>query len=178
MAQIGGWNGHVFEVSPGVIHGITGIKVSVGSETETKKSEKQQYVKRKHAKPADVTVNVLLSALLGVDVRSEMLGLLEDARLGKSDYFYVGGSKLLPCKMMLTECSADEYKMTGTTITECKVTMTMKQCEKIGGGTSTSSKKSSKKKSGTTSTAKKVVKAAKKVTAVRSDITRSSAMIN
>lgn len=165
MAEIGSWNGHVFEVSPGVIHGVTGIKVSTGSETETKKSDKQQYVKRKHAKPADVTVSVLLSALLGVDVRSEMLGLLEDARLGKSDYFYVGGSKLLPCKMMLTECSADEYKMTGTTITECKVTLTMKQAEKIGGSTSTSKK--SKKKSGSKTTAKKVVQAAKKVTAKR-----------
>jgi hypothetical protein len=165
VAEIGSWNGHVFEVSPGVIHGVTGIKVSTGSETETKKSDKQQYVKRKHAKPADVTVSVLLSVLLGVDVRSEMLGLLEDARLGKSDYFYVGGSKLLPCKMMLTEASADEYRMTGTTITECKVTLTMKQCEKIGGGSASGSKKKSTKKSGSKSTAKKVVKAAKKVTA-------------
>lgn len=177
MAEIGSWNGHVFEVSPGVIHGVTGIKVSTGSETETKKSDKQQYVKRKHAKPADVTVSVLLSALLGVEVRSEMLGLLEDARLGKSDYFYVGGSKLLPCKMMLTEASADEYKMTGTTITECKVTLTMKQAEKIGGSASTGKKKSTKK-SGSKAAAKKVVQAAKKVTAKRSDITRSKAMIN
>lgn len=152
MAEIGRWNNHVFTVSPSVIRSFTGLSVKGSSNTEEKESSGQKYVKRKSSKPAEVSITVMLSALTGNEVRKEAMALVDEARKGASDYFYIGGQKLVTCKLMLTEASVSEAELTGSgEWVSCKVQLSMKQASKYDGESgdsgSSSKKKSSKKKS-------------------------------
>lgn len=74
-----------------------------------------------------------LSGLLGVDVRTEAMTFIDEARQGKQDYFYIGGTKLM------TSADADEASVSETEIgaggvwVGCKVKLTMKQSSKFDG---------------------------------------------
>lgn len=161
MAEMGRWNGHVFEVSPKLIRGFTGLTIKGASNTEDKESGGQGYVSRKHGKPMEVSLSVALNAMTGCDVRTEAMKFVEEARAGKKDYFYVGNKKLVTCQLMLTDASVKDVAITnGGKWVRAEVSLTMKQCSKndgssasssgggsSGGGSSGGSKKSSKKKS-------------------------------
>lgn len=162
MAEIGSWNGHSFTVSPTLIRGFTGLTIKGSSETEDKTSSSQKYVARKNSKPSEIALTVELNALTGCDVKNEALKFVDEARSGSKGYFYMGGTKLVACQLMLTEASVSE-----TTIApngkwvNCKVKLTMKQCAKYDGtsssslssasssSSSSSSKKTSTKKTST-----------------------------
>lgn len=147
--ETGRWNNHVFTVSPQVIRGFTGLTIKGNSETEDKKSGDQQYAARKTGKPAEVTLTVGLSALTGCRVREEALALVEDARAGAKNYFYVGGKKLMTCQMMLTEANVEQVMIApdGAWVS-AQVQMTLRQCGgNEGGAGGTSQKKKTKKKS-------------------------------
>lgn len=164
MAEMGRWNGHVFEVSPKLIRGFTGLTIKGASNTEDKESGGQGYVSRKHGKPMEVSLSVALNAMTGCDVRTEAMKFVEEARAGKKDYFYVGNKKLVTCQLMLTDASVKDVAITnGGKWVRAEVSLTMKQCSKndgssassgggssgggSSGGGSGGSKKSSKKKS-------------------------------
>ena len=133
MAEIASWNGHTFTVSPTLIRGFTGLTIKGSSETEDKTSDSQKYVSRKNAKPSEVSMTAELNALTGCSVRSEAMDFISDARNGKKGYFYIGGEKLLPYQLMLTEASiTDTVIAPNGTWVSCKVKLTMKQCEKYG----------------------------------------------
>lgn len=152
MPEIAKWNGRKFVVSPTLIRGIEGLSITGGSVTKDKTSSKQGYVSFKNAKADEVSCKAVLSALTGCKVRDEAMLLLSDARSGATAYFYVGGKKLLPCKMMLTDASISEVKMTakGEWI-GCDVQLTFKQAGKYSSSSSsTSTKKASTKKTSTT----------------------------
>lgn len=188
MAEIASWNGHTFTVSPTLIRGFTGLTIKGSSETEDKTSDSQKYVSRKNAKPSEVAMTAELNALTGCNVRSEAMAFISDARNGKKGYFYIGGEKLLPYQLMLTEAS-----ITDTVIAQngkwvsCKVKLTMKQCEKYGtsssgsgGGSSGgsygggSSKKTSTKTTSTSkSTLQKVVDTVKNTVKKVADTVKS-----
>lgn len=163
MPEIAKWNGRKFVVSPTLIRGIEGLSITGGSVTKDKTSSKQGYVSFKNAKADEVSCKAVLSALTGCKVRDEAMLLLSDARSGATAYFYVGGKKLLPCKMMLTDASISEVKMTakGEWI-GCDVQLTFKQAGKYSSSGSSSSssssssstKKASTKKTSTTTTKK------------------------
>lgn len=106
--ETGRWNGHVFTVSPNLIRGFTGLSITGASETKNKASGGQQYVTKKAGKPAEVNLIVGLNALTGCRVRDEAMALVEDARKGATNYFYVGAKKLMTCQMMLTEANVEE----------------------------------------------------------------------
>ena len=109
MAEIGRWNGHIFEVSASIVRWFSALTIKAGCETEDKTSDKQKYVKRKAGNAAQVTMTITLLSALGCDVRREMETFLEEARAGKKDYFYIGNSKLLPEKLMLTDANTMYY---------------------------------------------------------------------
>lgn len=149
MAVIGRWNGHRFEINAKKILSWKDLKITSGSEVEEKKSGTSRYAKFKAAKPADVTLTVVLHAMLGVDVRAETEKLLTEARSGAADYFYMGGKKLLPCRLMLTQASVNEHDVLNDQWVRCEVQLSFKQAEKYDDGQTPSSQSSSsgKKKS-------------------------------
>lgn len=154
---IGNWNGYTFEVSSRLIRGFNGLSIKGSCETKDKKSGKQKYVKRKAAQPAEISLTVQLNALTGVtDVRSEGMKLVKSARDGTSAYFYIGDSKLVPCKVMLVSATVDNVQMVGSKWVCCDVKLTLKQSTKDGGGgTSGGKHKKSKKKSAKKSSGRK-----------------------
>lgn len=134
MAEVGRWNGFTFLVSPTLIRGFIGLTIKGACETKDKAQNKQQYVTRKRGKPSEVSLTVVLSAALGSDVRSEALNLVKSASEGAKDYFYVGDSKLLACKLMLVDATVKEAVVgSGVTWVSAQVQLTMKQCDKSGG---------------------------------------------
>ncbi len=139
MALMGSWNGFQFEVSPSVVRGFTGLTIKGGSETEDKVSEKQKYVERKNSSVTEIALSVYLNAYMGCNVRDEATSFIAAAMDGVSNYFYVGGKKLVTYKLMLVQAEVTETKIAadGTWI-ECKIGLTMKQCEKYGKATSNS----------------------------------------
>lgn len=165
MAEIGRWNGFKFQMTPSTIVGFTGLQIKGSCETKDKTSNKQQYVKRKNGKPSEVSLNVVLNAALGCDVRSQALKLVGNATDGKTDYFYVGNKKLLSCKLMLVEASVKETIVgDGNTWIHAEVQLNMKQCDKGGTSSSSSSGKKSSKKKSVKKTGKKTSKTTGKAT--------------
>lgn len=163
MAEIALWNNHSFVVSPSLIRGFSDLTIKAGSSTNDKTSSSQTYVTRKNGNAYELSMTVGLSELTGCDVRNEAMTLLEEARTGKSDYFYIEGVKIVTCKLMLTSASVEEVEMnaSGTWIS-CKVKLTFKQSSKMDSevSTSTTTKKSSsssssKKSSSSSSNSKK-----------------------
>lgn len=152
---IGNWNGYTFEVSSKLIRGFNGLSIKGSCETKDKKSGKQKYVTRKAAQPAEISLTVQLNALTGVtNVRSEGMKLVKAARNGTSAYFYIGDSKLVPCKVMLVSATVDNVQMVGSKWVCCDVKLTLKQSTKYGsvgvsGGKHKKSKKKSARSSGT-----------------------------
>lgn len=158
MATIANWNGHTFEVSPSLIRGFSDLKIDGGCETTTKNSSKQKYEERKYGESPTISMTVHLNAQLGVtDVYSEAMELLAEATEGACDYFYLGSSKLVPAKLILTKASIAEIvhlPMSGDTWISCDVQLTFKQGTKNdsssgsgSGGGGGKSKKASVKKS-------------------------------
>ena len=139
--EAGRWNGHKFTISPQLIRGFTDLKIKGSSEMDKKDDDAQGYVSRKGASPTEVSLTVHLSALTGCDVRKEALQLVKEAREGKFDYFYVGGSKLVPYKLMLIDAQVSEVGMSsgkGKWVS-AEVSLSMKQCNKDGSSNSESS---------------------------------------
>lgn len=149
MAEIGNWNGHVFEVSPTVVRSFTGLTLKGSSETEEKKSGNEIYVQRKNAKAREVSMTIMLNANFGVDVQQEATAFIDEACAGANDYFYINGKKLCACMLMLTEASIDNVQISpGGIWISCEVKLTMKQCTKDGGTTEEKSSGGSSGKSG------------------------------
>ena len=154
MGEIARWNGHIFEVSAGLIRGFSGLTIKGSSETEDKSSNNQKYVSRKNGKPREVSFDVILRAQLGCDVRTEALKFVDEATAGAKDYCYIGNKKLLPCSLMLTEASISDIDLIGTgTWTRAQVKCTFKQCSKNDSSSSRSSGSSGSSGSKKTSTA-------------------------
>lgn len=139
MALMGSWNGFDFEVSPTAVRGFTGLTIKGGSETEDKVSDKQKYVQRTNSAITEIALNVYLNAYMGCNVRDEALKFISTAMEGATNYFYVGGKKLVTYKLMLTnaEITETEIAPNGTWVA-CKIALTMKQCEKYGKSTNSS----------------------------------------
>ena len=146
MAEIGRWNGHIFELDSSRVYSFSDLSITASCETEDKESGKQKYASREAANATDISLKIMLSEALGVDVRSEVMSFMEDARSGSKDYFYIGSAKLVPYSLMLTEASASDIDIAaGGSWAYASLQLKMKQAEKDG---STASSGSSSGKSG------------------------------
>lgn len=129
--QIGAWGGHVFEVSPGIVRSFVDLTLRGSAEVEDKVASNQKYAQRKSGNAREISLTVILSAYMGCDVRSEVSSFIEDATTGESDYFYVGGKKLINEQLMLIEASANDVEIgPGGDWVYAKVQLTMRQSEK------------------------------------------------
>lgn len=175
MATMANWNGHTFEVSANLIRSFEDLTIKGSCETKDKEKSKQGYVKRKKGQPREVSLNLPLSALLGVtDVYSEANAYVNEANNGAAAYFYIGTKKLIRAKIMLTSAEITEVVTMpgkGHKWISCVVKLTFKQSTKDneGGSASSSSKKKKKKsvkssKSSKTSSSKSSTKSGNKST--------------
>lgn len=147
MAETGKWNGHVFTVKPDIIRGFKDLTIKGSSKTEEKEKDNYGYVTRKGGSAKEVTLTVMLDYRLNVDVRTESMQFVTEAVKGKKAYMYIGGKKLLTCKLMLTNCDVDtiEIAPNNTWVSaECK--LTFKQAAKGSDDKDKKKKKSSKTK--------------------------------
>lgn len=128
MAEMGRWAGHAFIVSPNLIRSWSDLQIKGSSGTENTESDGQQYVTRKKGNAAELSFTLRLHALTGCSVREEAMAFVEEAMAGESDYFYIGGEKLLPCQMMLTDATVSETEITNSGIwVRADVQITMRQ---------------------------------------------------
>ena len=141
MATIANWNGHTFEVSPSLIRGFTDMTIKGACETTDKNSDKQKYVERKYGEIPEISMTVGLNAQTGVtNVFKEALEFVQEATEGATAYFYMGSSKLLPAKMMLTQAEVVEIVHMpgqGAKWISCNVKLTFKQGTKNDSGSGT-----------------------------------------
>ena len=91
--EMGRWNGHKFVVSRKLIRGFNDLSFTGGSNTDMTLSDEQEFVTRTSGKPMEVTLTVELYTATGCNVRKEALALVEQARAGAKNYFYVGKKK-------------------------------------------------------------------------------------
>ena len=150
---IGEWGKFQFYINPSSIIGVKDLNISVSIETEDKKADNEHYVSRKGYQPAEISMTGIFSAALGIsDVKAKSWELMNIIRLGQKGYVYIGNDKLIaPMMMGVSAKTTDIVIGPNNKMIYCEVPITMKQCEKYGGGTSGSSnKKSSKKKSSST----------------------------
>lgn len=131
MATIANWNGHTFEVSPKLIRSFTDLSIKGSCETTDKNSDKQKYVERKYGDIPQISMTIELNAQTGVtDVYGEAQEFVKEATDGAAAYFYMGSSKLIPAKMMLTEAEVTEIVIMpgqGDKWISCRVKVKFKQ---------------------------------------------------
>jgi hypothetical protein len=147
MSVIGKWKNHEFVVSPDKIESFRDLQIKGGSNLEEKKKGNKPTVKRKGAKPLELSMTVELNAFVGSDVKKNALTLVKEAVNGDKGYFYIGGKKLMTCKLMLTDATLKnpDFTADGNWI-KAQVTLTMKQSTKGNVNVSGGGKKGKKKK--------------------------------
>jgi len=157
--QTGRWGGHTFLVARGRIFSFKDLTLKGASDTENatkgdKEKTSQGYIKRKSGSPTEATITIQLNAFAGVDVRKEALAFVAEARDGKSDFFYVGSSKLFAYKLMLISAQVKELEIApNNTWLRADLSLTFKQSSLDGGKTSGGSS-GGKRKSTKTSSAR------------------------
>lgn len=128
-AETGRWGGHTFQISPKQFFSFEDLTLKASSELKDKKDSDQGAVARKGASPYDLSFAIHLNAYAGVDVRKEAISFVSQAREGKDDYLYIGGKKLLACRLMLTEVTVNDFDITASgEWAKATVKLTMKQC--------------------------------------------------
>ena len=132
------WHGHIFEVTQKTILSFEDLMFKAGCDTEDKTSGTDKWEALKTSDPVNVSMTVNLRSYFGVDVRKTAEGLMNDARTGEKDYFYLGGTKLFGCLLMLKQAEISETKVgQDGFLREAKCALSLVQCEKWGGGTGT-----------------------------------------
>lgn len=128
MAIIAQFDTLKFGISGSTAMLFSDMKLSAGSETEDKASGNQQYAARKNGKPAEITKSIILEAALGMDVETMTREILNAAQRGTQGYFYIGGKKVFPCKMMLVNAETEETELSPSgKWVRAKINITMRQ---------------------------------------------------
>lgn len=175
--EMGRWNGHKFIVSPTLIRSFSDLQIKGSCELKDKKNSKQGYVSRKGGNATEITLTVILSAFTGCNVRKEAMDFVKEARAGKRDYFYVGGKKLVSCRLMLTSATVKNVEIShNKTWVNAKVSLTLQQCGKNDNTDSTSSSGSGSGSSSGSGSGKTSVKASSPTTSSWPKKTATSAV--
>ena len=141
-------NGKPTEVSITVV-----LNAEIAGKTITE-TVQDRVVSKQGGKMITRTVERTQKRYEALDVRQDAMQFIEEARKGKADYFYIGGKKLVPYKLMLVDATVKEVEIDAKkTWVRAEVQLSMKQCAKGGdssgdsSGGSSGGKKKSKKKS-------------------------------
>lgn len=136
-----------FAISENEMKLLEDLQITAECKTEDKENGKTGIKQFKSSKPYKVTLNAMLFASLGVDVKSVALTMAKLAHGGKSGSLYMGKKKLFKPKFVLTKAQISDvdYLANGTWVS-CKVALTFEEGKGGSGNDGDSSKK--KKKNG------------------------------
>lgn len=144
----GQWGGHTFTVSSDKIYSFTSLQIKSSSALETKSDNDTGNASRKNANPTEVTLTIPMNAFVGCDVKSEAMAFIGEADVGKSDYFYICGKKLLPCQLMLVDATVKNVDIAPNAgWRKADVSLTFKRSSGGGGSSGGKKKKGKSKKS-------------------------------
>lgn len=131
MAVLAQFGNMKFEITSNTARLFEKMKLSAECETEDSNSDAQKYVSIKNGNPAQLTVNIILNASLGLNVRDEVIEILNSAQRGRQDYFYIGGKKLFPFQMMMVSAQTEEIQTAPSGVwVFATVNITLKQSSK------------------------------------------------
>lgn len=128
MAVIAQFGELKFEISSSTALLFEKLKLSAECETEEQTNNSQQYVSAKNGKPVQVSLSIILNAALGIDVKVRATEILNAAQRSTQGYFYAGGAKVFPFKLMMTKADTEEITIdpSGRWVST-KINVTLKQ---------------------------------------------------
>lgn len=131
MAVIAQFGELKFEISSSAALLFQGLKMSAECETAEQTGNSQQYVSAKNGKAVQISLSIILNAALGIDVKMQATDILNTAQRGGQGYFYIGGAKVFPFKLMMTKADTEEIAIdpSGRWIST-KINVTLKQSTK------------------------------------------------
>lgn len=131
MGTIAQFSDIVFEISSTAALLLHDLKLTAESETDEKTKKKQKYITYKNGKAAQADFEMDVLSAFGQDVRGTVMKLLHTSQRGEGDYFYVGGEKIFPCKMIMTKAEASEIDISPSGAwVRAKISVSMKQADK------------------------------------------------
>lgn len=136
-----------FAISENEMKLLEDLQITAECKTEDKENGKTGIKQFKSSKPYKVTLNAMLFASLGVDVKSVALTMAKLAHGGKSGSLYMGKKKLFKPKFVLTKAQISDvdFLANGTWVS-CKVALTFEEGK--GGSGKDSDGKDNKKNNG------------------------------
>lgn len=133
MAVIASWGATQFVVEPHLIKSFSDLSISGSCDTEEKELGGQKYVEMKSAQGAEVSMTVEFNALTGhQNVMWEATQFVHMARWGTAYYLYLGNTKLIPAKMMLTKTKISKVVVApgrGDEWISCSLDLTFQQAD-------------------------------------------------
>lgn len=131
MRVLGEWNRKQFFVDPGQIYTPTAMTFQRSAKMKDidKKNSAMQYVDGNE--PAQATMEITLSALLGVNVQDEYDWWMHSA-VGARSTLVIGGHDMLKTAVALTTCAVSDLKIFPATgeVYEAKLKLTFKEAAK------------------------------------------------
>ncbi len=131
MAVIAQFGELKFEISSSTALLFHNLKMSAECETEEQTDNSQQYISFKNGKAVQISLSAILNASLGIDVKQQATDFLNTAQRGGQGYFYAGGAKVFPFKLMMTKADTEEITIdpSGRWVST-KINVTLKQSSK------------------------------------------------
>lgn len=141
------WRTQRFSVDASKIYSFHSMSMSTGVELEEKVVGNEAYQEKSSETPAELSIDVQLSSLMGINPRSELESWIRLSRDGVAGRFYVGNRDFLGCTLILTECEAKNIELgPDGELKACSLSLTFEQAsarwtsgesakeEMVGGG--------------------------------------------
>ena len=167
------WRTKRFTVDANRILSFKSMTLSSGVELEEKISGNTAYQEKSSESPAELSLDVHISSLLGNDPKAELDSWIKLSRDGVAGRFYVGKRDFLGCTLILTNCEAKDIQLAPNgELKSCNLSLTFEQASgrwtsesaqesMVSGGGSGGRKSGGSKKANTLSAAARAKAAAK-----------------
>lgn len=167
------WRTKRFTVDANRILSFNSMTLSSGVELEEKISGNTAYQEKSSESPAELSLDVHISSLLGNDPKAELDSWIKLSRDGVAGRFYVGKRDFLGCTLILTNCEAKDIQLAPNgELKSCNLSLTFEQASgrwtsesaqesMVSGGGSGGRKSGGSKKANTLSAAARAKAAAK-----------------
>ena len=167
------WRTKRFTVDASRILSFNSMTLSSGVELEEKISGNTAYQEKSSESPAELSLDVHISSLLGNDPKAELDSWIKLSRDGVAGRFYVGKRDFLGCTLILTNCEAKDIQLAPNgELKSCNLSLTFEQASgrwtsesaqesMVSGGGSGGRKSGGSKKANTLSAAARAKAAAK-----------------
>lgn len=122
------WRTKRFTVDANRILSFNSMTLSSGVELEEKISGNTAYQEKSSESPAELSLDVHISSLLGNDPKAELDSWIKLSRDGVAGRFYVGKRDFLGCTLILTSCEAKDIQLAPNgELKSCNLSLTFEQ---------------------------------------------------